>query len=77
MFWSCTKELPFLIAFLSAKDEDLHVNERSREQISLSYGPVRERCALNRGRGIMNANSWRRFPLLLKEHVPAIKLDNL
>lgn len=34
------KGLPFFIAFLSPKDEDLHVNERSREQISFSYGPV-------------------------------------
>lgn len=34
------KGLPFSIAFLSPKDEDLHVNERSREQISFSYGPV-------------------------------------
>lgn len=50
---------------------------RSREQISLSYGPVRERCALNPGRGIMNAKSWRRFPLLLKERVPTLTFDNL
>lgn len=46
MLGSCIKRLPFLIASPSPKDEDLHVNERSREQISFTYGPY-ERGEMN------------------------------
>lgn len=47
----------FCTAIRPPKDEDLHVNERSREQISFSYGPVWEKGETNNGREIMHAKS--------------------
>lgn len=37
-----TRNGGFLFFFVSAQDEDLHVNERSTEQIPFSYGVMTE-----------------------------------
>lgn len=52
---------------LSPKDEDLHVDERSREQISSAADEYERSDEMNCGRKIVGAKIWEELLILIQK----------